>query len=197
MIVERLHHVAYRCTDAKETVDFYEKFLDLKLATSIAENVVPSTGERYPHIHVFLEMADGGSVAFFELPESDEMISDPNTPDWVQHLALKVDNFEALVSYKERLEQGGQEVLGPIDHSFCKSIYFHDPSGHRLELTAGKLTSTAADLPANKSSLCTSLIRIRHQMRWVYQLSRTVKKPSNEVPKLSPQRQLVFVSTDS
>ncbi len=136
MIVERLHHVAYRCTDAKETVEFYENFLDLKLATSIAENVVPSTGERYPHIHVFLEMADGGSVAFFELPESDEMTADPNTPDWVQHLALKVDNFEALMSYKERLEQGGQEVLGPIDHSFCKSIYFHDPSGHRLELTA-------------------------------------------------------------
>jgi len=41
-----------------------------------------------------------------------------------------------LLSYKERLEQGGHSVLGPIDHSFCESIYFHDPSGHRLELTA-------------------------------------------------------------
>ena len=49
MTVQRLHHVAYRCTDARETVDFYETFLDLELATSIAENVVPSTGERYPH----------------------------------------------------------------------------------------------------------------------------------------------------
>ena len=66
MTVQRLHHVAYRCVDARETVAFYEHFLDLKLTTSIAENVVPSTGERYPHIHVFLEMADGGSVAFFE-----------------------------------------------------------------------------------------------------------------------------------
>ena len=136
MTVQRLHHVAYRCVDAQETVDFYESFLDLELATSIAENVVPSTGERYPHIHVFLEMADGGSVAFFELPESDEMISDPNTPDWVQHLALKVENTEALLEYKERLQGGGHSVLGPIDHSFCESIYFRDPSGHRLELTA-------------------------------------------------------------
>ena len=24
MTVQRLHHVAYRCTDARETVDFYE-----------------------------------------------------------------------------------------------------------------------------------------------------------------------------
>lgn len=136
MTVQRLHHVAYRCVDARETVAFYEHFLDLKLTTSIAENVVPSTGERYPHIHVFLEMADGGSVAFFELPESDEMVVDPNTPDWVQHLALKVENSDVLLDYKERLEGAGYSVLGPINHSFCESIYFHDPSGHRLELTA-------------------------------------------------------------
>ena len=135
MTVERLHHVAYRCTDARETVDFYETFLDLEFAVSIAENIVPSTGERYPHIHIFLEMADGGSVAFFELPESEEMTPDPNTPDWVRHLALKVENRDALLNYKQRLQEGGHSVLGPIDHSFCESIYFHDPSGHRLELT--------------------------------------------------------------
>ena len=80
-------------------------------------------------------MADGGSVAFFELPESEEMTPDPNTPDWVQHLALKVENRDALLNYKQRLQEGGHSVLGPIDHSFCESIYFHDPSGHRLELT--------------------------------------------------------------
>ena len=136
MTIQRLHHVAYRCTDARETVEFYENYLDLELATSIAENGVPSTGERYPHIHIFMEMADGGSVAFFELPESEEMTPDPNTPDWVQHLALKVENREMLLTYKERLERDGHSVLGPIDHTFCESIYFHDPSGHRLELTA-------------------------------------------------------------
>jgi glyoxylase I family protein len=141
MTVQRLHHVAYRCRDAKKTVEFYEKYLDLEFNAAIAENIVPSTGERSPHIHIFLKMDDNSSVAFFELPESDDMQADPNTPDWVQHLAMKVENMDTLLDYKQRLEAGGQDVLGPIDHSFCHSIYFHDPSGHRLELTAD------ADLP--------------------------------------------------
>jgi catechol-2,3-dioxygenase len=60
---------------------------------------------------------------------------DPNTPDWVQHLALRVGSMEELLAAKKRLQDMGLEVLGPADHKICQSIYFHDPSGHRLELT--------------------------------------------------------------
>ncbi len=136
MPIERLHHVAYRCLDAKQTVEFYEGYLDLQFDSAIAENIVPSTGERYPHIHIFMRMPDGSSVAFFELPESPAAIVDPNTPFWVQHLALKVDSRSSLISYKTRLEEGGIEVVGPINHTFCESLYFKDPNGHRLELTS-------------------------------------------------------------
>jgi catechol-2,3-dioxygenase len=34
-----------------------------------------------------------------------------------------------------RLRDRGVEVIGPIDHHFCQSVYFFDPSGHRLEMT--------------------------------------------------------------
>ena len=140
MTIQRLHHVAYRCTDARETVEFYENYLDLELATSIAENVVPSTGERYPHIHIFMEMADGGSVAFFELPESEEMTPDPNTPDWVQHLAFELGSMEELREIKANLEADGIDVVGPTNHTIFQSIYFFDPSGHRLELAVNTNT---------------------------------------------------------
>ncbi len=30
MLVQKIHHVAYRCKDAKETVDWYVKHLDMK-----------------------------------------------------------------------------------------------------------------------------------------------------------------------
>jgi lactoylglutathione lyase len=61
---------------------------------------------------------------------------DENTPAWVQHLALKVDSMATLLAAKDKLVAGGVEVLGPVDHTIFKSIYFFDPSGHRLELAA-------------------------------------------------------------
>lgn len=140
MGISGLHHAAYRCKDAKETVDFYTRFLDLDFNIAVAENTVPSTGEWSPHIHIFLQMADGGFVAFFELPEDKGGILDEDTPKWVQHLALKVPDMETLQRYRARLEEGGVKVIGPTDHTICNSIYFFDPSGHRLELTVDTTT---------------------------------------------------------
>ena len=142
MTVRGLHHVAYRCKDAKTTVDFYTNVLGLNYCMALAANKVPSTGERMPHLHVFFRMDDGSYVAFFELSEAPPMGRDENTPDWVQHLALKVDDVDMLLTYKTRLEEHNIDVIGPVDHGICQSIYFFDPSGHRLELSAD--TSTPA-----------------------------------------------------
>ncbi len=135
MDVRGLHHVAYRCKDAQATVDFYTTVLGLEYDLAVAADHVPSTGKHEPHMHVFFRMGDGSFIAFFELPEAAEMQLDPNTPDWVQHLALKVDDVDTLLAHKTRIEGHGLEVIGPIDHGFCRSIYFFDPSGHRLELS--------------------------------------------------------------
>jgi len=135
----RLDHVAYRCRDAQETVDFYTKLLDMKLIAAVSHDHVPSTKEYCPHIHVFFGMQDGSSVAFFETPEEPEMGFDPNTPDWVQHLALELPDRETLEAMQARLEAAGLSVIGPKDGHMCVSIYFFDPNGHRLELTYRKI----------------------------------------------------------
>ena len=134
MDVKSLHHVAYRCKDAKQTADFYTKVLGLEYAMAVSEDRVPSTGEEHPYMHIFFRMDDGSYVAFFELPESPEMGRDEKTPIWVQHLALRVADEATLIRRKAELESHGVEVLGPVDHTICKSIYFFDPNGHRLEL---------------------------------------------------------------
>ena len=135
-LVQRIHHVAYRCKDAKQTVDWYEKHLGMKFVLAIAENEVPSTKAPDPYMHVFLDAGNGNVLAFFELPNQPEMGRDENTPAWVQHLALKVDSVDTLLAAKARLEAGGIEVLGPTNHTIFKSIYFFDPNGHRLEVAA-------------------------------------------------------------
>ena len=136
MKIDRIHHVAYRCKDAKETVDWYVRHLNMDFVLAIAENQVPSTKAPDPYMHLFLDAGHGNVLAFFELPNSPDMGRDANTPDWVQHIAFKVDSVQTLEDTKARLQAAGIEVIGVTDHTIFKSIYFFDPNGHRLELAA-------------------------------------------------------------
>jgi catechol-2,3-dioxygenase len=61
----------------------------------------------------------------------------------VQHIAFKVKDMTTLLKYKTHLENNGVDVLGVTDHSVFHSIYFFDPNGHRLELTAPDLAEQA------------------------------------------------------
>jgi lactoylglutathione lyase len=140
MLIQKVHHVAYRCIDAKQTVEWYGKYLGMKFVLAIAEDEVPSTKARDPYMHVFLDAGQGNVLAFFELPTQPAMDRDRNTPAWVQHLALEVDSVDTLLASKARLEADGIEVVGPTDHTLFKSIYFFDPNGHRLELAANMAT---------------------------------------------------------
>jgi glyoxylase I family protein len=132
--LERIHHVAYRCKDAKETVEFYKRVLGMRYTNAFSEDHVPSTGAYDPYMHVFLDCGGGNVLAFFELPNQPEMSRDLQTPAWVQHLAFEVASIDALLAAKAHIEGQGIDVLGPTHHGIFKSIYFFDPNGHRLEL---------------------------------------------------------------
>lgn len=142
--LERIHHVAYRCNDAKETADFYKEMLNMELTVSISEDKVPSTGEPNPYMHIFLDAGQGNVLAFFELTGQQPMGRDENTPIWVQHIAFELKNLEKLEQAKAHLEAKGIDVLGITDHGVFKSIYFFDPNGHRIELAAN--TGTAEEM---------------------------------------------------
>jgi glyoxylase I family protein len=132
--LSRIHHVAYRCRDAGETVAWYERMLGMRFTTAFAEDHVPSTGAYDPYMHVFLDCGGGNVLAFFELPNQPDMSRDPNTPEWVQHIALEVPDLDSLMAAKAHVEAQGVEVLGPTYHGIFRSIYFFDPNGHRVEL---------------------------------------------------------------
>jgi glyoxylase I family protein len=132
--LKRIHHVAYRCKDAKATADWYAQLLGMEFTTAFAEDHVPSTGAYDPYMHIFLDCGGGNVLAFFELPNQPEMGKDPNTPDWVQHIAFEVADLDALLAAKAHIEAQGIDVIGPTFHGIFRSIYFFDPNGHRLEL---------------------------------------------------------------
>ena len=136
MSIQRIHHVAYRCNDAKQTVEFYRDIVGMEFLLAIAENEVPSTKAPDPYMHVFLDAGQGNVLAFFEIPNSPKMGRDINTPEWVQHIAFQVESMDELLEKKTQLQAAGIDVLGPVNHTIFESIYFFDPNGHRLELVA-------------------------------------------------------------
>lgn len=135
-LIQKLFHYAHPCRDAEETRQFYEDVLGLPLVNCMTADVVPSTGDEKPYAHLFFEMGDGSYVAFFDLGDNELPAPSPNTPSWVQHLALEVDTPEEVETMRARLEAADVETLGIVDHEFIKSIYFFDPNGLRLEITA-------------------------------------------------------------
>jgi glyoxylase I family protein len=134
--IHQLHHYAYRARDAEETRHFYEDILGLPLYHIIQSDHVPSTGEYCPYTHFFFRLQDGSFIAFFDLGDDQAALPSPNTPLWVNHISFRVDSIDALKAMKERLQAHGIEVLGITDHHIFDSIYFFDPNGVRLELTA-------------------------------------------------------------
>ena len=134
--IEQLHHFAWRAKDAEETRHFYEDILGLPLYHIIQSDHVQSTGEYCPYTHFFFRLQDGSFIAFFDLGDDQASEPSPNTPRWVNHVSFRVDSMQALLDMKARLEANGVEVLGVTDHHIFHSIYFFDPNGIRLELTA-------------------------------------------------------------
>jgi catechol 2,3-dioxygenase-like lactoylglutathione lyase family enzyme len=133
--IRKLYHFAYPCRDAEETRRFYEDLLGLPLVHCMEVDAVPSSGDKGPYAHIFFEMGDGSYIAFFDLGKNEMPAPSPNTPPWVQHLALEVPDLQTVDAYRRKLEAAGVEVRGLVDHDFIKSIYFFDPNGLRLEIT--------------------------------------------------------------
>ena len=134
--VKGLYHYSFPCRDGEETRKFYEDLLGLPLVNCMTADKVPSTGEEKPYAHFFFEMGDGSYMAFFDLGENEMPLPSPNTPAWVMHFAMEVESVEKVMQMKERLQQAGVKTTDVVDHDFINSIYFFDPNGLRLEITA-------------------------------------------------------------
>ena len=143
-MIKGLHHNAYRCRDAEETRAFYEDFLGLPLAGTL-EITATKTGRETDTLHIFFEMDDGSYLAFFEAP--DRPFDFKEQHDFDLHIALEVEP-DVLKPMMAKGEATGIETRGVADHHFIKSIYFRDPNGYVIELTAKEPNHDAAMDPA-------------------------------------------------
>ena len=132
-MIKGLHHNAYRCRDSEETRKFYEDFLGLPLAGTPARSARPRPGARRRSCTRSIELGDGSFLAFFEAPEIPFEFKEQH--DFDLHIALEVDE-DALHAMLDKGKAAGIETRGISDHDFIHSIYFRDPNGYVIELTA-------------------------------------------------------------
>lgn len=147
-MIKGLHHNAYRCRDSEETRRFYEDFLGLPLADAF-EITETMTGRNTSTLHSFYRMGDGSYLAFFEAP--DRPFEFKKQHDFDLHIALEV-NPDTLQSMFDKGKAAGMETRGISDHGFARSIYFRDPNGYVIELTARSDRSDAYAVAAESKA---------------------------------------------
>jgi len=146
--IRGLHHNAYRCRDSEETRRFYEDFLGLPLADAF-EIRESKTGRETRVLHSFYRLGDNSYLAFFEVPGSPFDFKAQH--DYDLHIALEVA-LDALQPLMDKGRAAGLEVRGIADHGFIRSIYFRDPNGYVIELTARGEAAAAYAVEAERKA---------------------------------------------
>ena len=176
-MIKGLHHNAYRCRDSEETRRFYEDFLGLPLANAFRIRETKS-GRRTDVLHSFYRMDDGSCLAFFEAP--DRPFQFKKQHDYDLHIAVEVSPQD-LQRMLQKGKGAGMEVRGVADHGFIHSIYFRDPNGYVIELTAKHGDHEGAMDPA--------LNRARQELdSWQAEKPRAARRPPRAVSARRPRR---------
>ena len=145
-----VHHLAICTKNMKEQIEFFTQVVGMELVALYWMHGVKNT------YHGFVRLGDSSSIAFVQGPESGEI--QPQTgvshaswtaglvaPGAMQHLALNVETEEDLLTMRDRVRSHGHWVMGPLDHGFCKSIYFAGPEGMMLEFSTSEGESIDAE----------------------------------------------------
>jgi catechol 2,3-dioxygenase-like lactoylglutathione lyase family enzyme len=123
-----INHLALVTPDMDATVRFYAGVLGMRLTATLLAG---------PMRHYFFEMADGNTVAFFEVKGMETFAkgagSPPDRAIQLDHLSFNVPDEHALEMLRTRLRAAGSEVTEVVDHGIMRSVYFTDPNGIALE----------------------------------------------------------------
>ncbi|MDA0822046.1 MAG: VOC family protein [Proteobacteria bacterium] len=135
-----VHHIALMTSDVKPQIEFFSDVLGMELKALYWMHGVEG------YFHAFMQLNETCSVAFVQSPQVKDIPvelgishagspTNPCSPGTMQHLAFNCENDEELYNMRDRIRAKGVRVLGPLDHGFCKSIYFGGPENLVLEVS--------------------------------------------------------------
>jgi catechol 2,3-dioxygenase-like lactoylglutathione lyase family enzyme len=142
-----IHHLAFMAGDIKKHIAFFSEVMGCPLVALFDMHGVPGG------IHAFLRLNDYSYFSIVQLPEASRIPIEiglthagsgslPSAPGTLQHLAFRVGSTAELLGMRDRIRSHGVNVMGPIDHGMCQSIYFAGPDQMTLEVAT---SATAID----------------------------------------------------
>lgn len=144
-----IHHIAIMTADIKKQIAFFSEVVGFPLVALFDMHGVPGG------LHAFLRMNDYGYFSLVQLPAVEQIPielgrthsgsgSAPSARGTMQHLAFRAGNESELLALRDRIRSHGVNVIGPIDHGMCKSIYFAGPDQLTLEIATSTTPIDAA-----------------------------------------------------
>lgn len=138
-----IHHLAVMSGDIKSHIEFFADVMGCKLSAIFDMHGVPGA------FHAFMHLNDKSYFSIVQTPETKDIPIElgkthsgngaaPSAPGTMQHLAFRVDDEQALLNMRDRIRKKGVNVIGPIDHGLCKSIYFAGPDQMTLEVACSE-----------------------------------------------------------
>lgn len=139
-----IHHIAIMAADIREHIAFFSDVMGFKLSALFDMHGVPGA------VHAFLHMDDHSYFSVVQIPAARDIPiqlgvthagtgAGPSAPGTMQHLAFRVDTVDDLLAIRDRIRTKGLNVIGPMDHGMCHSIYFAGPDQMTLEVACSSV----------------------------------------------------------
>lgn len=134
-----VHHLAFMTGDIKKHLAFFCEVMGCPLVALFDMHGVPGA------LHAFLRMNDHSYFSIVQMANVDEIPVElgrthagtgagASAAGTLQHLAFGVETQGQLIAMRDRIRSHGVNVIGPIDHGMCQSIYFAGPDQMTLEV---------------------------------------------------------------
>jgi len=126
----KLDHVVFPVRDAARSLVFYRDVVGL----SLVEAHEGDDWGSYTWLMMIFALPDGGEIVLVELKDAPTPAY-RDLPKDVRHYAMAADSVSDLAAWRLKLRKAGVRYWEE-DHGAQQSIYFEDPDGVVLEVTA-------------------------------------------------------------
>ena len=134
MKINRVGHVVLKVRDLDAAKAFYAGIMQMHITDEV------------PGFGVFFRFSDyHHDIGVFQVPHDSATQTEGHSG--LAHLALVVDDMEALRAAYQHLKAAGADIISTANHGITQSIYLRDPDDNEIEIYCDDQRADWRDMP--------------------------------------------------